>query len=76
MDIEDVVLVATVREGVRGRNLQVDAAEIPCRVEAVQAGKLVRMDSFDKPYSYPTEWSCWSRTVFIARVPETNLKRQ
>jgi hypothetical protein len=41
MDIEDVVLVATVREDIRNHALQVDAAEIPRRVEAAQAGKLV-----------------------------------
>jgi hypothetical protein len=54
MDIEDVVLVGTVREDVRSRNLQVDAAEIPRRVEAAQAGKLVRIDSFDVPSAVPT----------------------
>jgi hypothetical protein len=44
MDIEDVVLVATVREDIRTHALQVDAAEIPHRVEAAQAGKLVHVD--------------------------------
>jgi hypothetical protein len=41
MDIEDVVLVATVREDIRNHALQVDTAETPCRAEAAQAGKLV-----------------------------------
>ncbi|KAF8504688.1 hypothetical protein F5888DRAFT_1903604 [Russula emetica] len=41
MDIEDVVLVATVREDIRNHALQVDAADIPRCVEAAQAGKLV-----------------------------------
>jgi len=36
MNIEDVVLVSTVREHIRGRTIQVDAAEIPLRVEAEQ----------------------------------------
>jgi hypothetical protein len=45
MDIEDVVLVATVREDIRNHALQVDAVEIPRRVEAAQAGKLVHDDS-------------------------------
>jgi hypothetical protein len=54
MNIEDIVLVATVREDIRSRNLQVDAAEIPRRVEAAQAGKLVRMDSFDVPTAVST----------------------
>ena len=40
MDIEDVVLVSTVREDIRGRTLQVDTAEIPLRVEAEQFGVL------------------------------------
>ena len=40
MDIEDVVLVSTVREDIRGRTLQVDTAEIPLRVEAEQLGGL------------------------------------
>ena len=36
MNIEDVVLVSNVREHIRGHTLQVDAAEIPLRVEAEQ----------------------------------------
>jgi len=36
MSIEDVVLVSTVREDIRSHMLQVDAAEIPLRVEAEQ----------------------------------------
>ena len=47
MDIEDVVLVATVREDIRSRNLQVDAVEIPRRVEAAQAAKHFHIDSVD-----------------------------
>ena len=45
MDIEDVVLVATVREDIRAHALQVGTAEITRRVEAAQAGKLVHVDS-------------------------------
>jgi len=41
MDIEDMVLVATVREDIRNHALQVDAAEPPHHVEAAHAGKLV-----------------------------------
>ena len=41
MSIEDVVLVSTVREDIRGRTLRVDKAEITRRVEAVKAGKPV-----------------------------------
>jgi hypothetical protein len=40
MDIEDVILVSTVREDIRNRTLQVDTAEIPRRVEAEQAWAL------------------------------------
>jgi hypothetical protein len=54
MNIEDVVLVATVREDIRNQTLQVDAAEIPRRVEAAQAGKLVCIDSIEVPSAVPT----------------------
>ena len=40
MSIEDVVLVSTVREDIRNRTLQVDAAEIPLHVEAEQLNTL------------------------------------
>ena len=53
MNIEDVVLVATVREDIRSHTLQVDAAEVPRRVETAQAGKLVR-DSVKVPSAVPT----------------------
>jgi hypothetical protein len=42
MDMEDVILVATVREEIRDGTLRVDVADIPRRVEAAQAGKLNR----------------------------------
>ncbi|KAI0002240.1 hypothetical protein BJV74DRAFT_818012 [Russula compacta] len=38
MSIEDVVLIATVREDIRDHGLQVDSDEIPHCVEAAQAG--------------------------------------
>jgi hypothetical protein len=41
MDIEDVVLIATVREDIRNPALQVDVAVTPRGVEAAQAGNLV-----------------------------------
>ena len=40
MSIEDVVLVSSVREDIRGHALQVDSAEIPLWVEAEQIGAL------------------------------------
>jgi hypothetical protein len=54
MNIEDVVLVATIREDIRNHTLRVDAAEIPRLVEAAQAGKLVRLDSVEVPSVVPT----------------------
>jgi hypothetical protein len=54
MDIEDVVLVATVREDIRTHALQVDAAEIPRRVEAAQAGKLDYVDGVGASAAVPT----------------------
>ncbi|KAH9024291.1 hypothetical protein EDB84DRAFT_1580285 [Lactarius hengduanensis] len=42
MSIEDVILVATVREEIRGGALRVDAADIRRLVEVAQAGKLSR----------------------------------
>jgi hypothetical protein len=54
MNIEDIVLVSTVREDIRNHTLQVDAAEIPHRVNAAQAGKLVRTDSVDVASAVPT----------------------
>jgi hypothetical protein len=46
MDIEDVVLVVTVREVIRRRALQVKAAEISRYVEAAQTGMLASCESF------------------------------
>ena len=40
MSIEDVVLVATMREEIRGGALQVDAANIRCHIEMALAGKV------------------------------------
>ncbi|KAH9067667.1 hypothetical protein EDB87DRAFT_18799 [Lactarius vividus] len=42
MMMEDVILVATVREVIRGGALRVDAADIRRHVEVAQAGKLNR----------------------------------
>ena len=54
MNIDDIVLVATVREDIRNHTVQVDAAEIPRRVEAVQARKLDHIDGVDVPSIVPT----------------------
>jgi hypothetical protein len=53
MDIEDVVLVITVREVVRRRTLQVKAAEISRCVEAAQAGMLAGYEGSAAPSSIP-----------------------
>ena len=53
MDIEDVVLVVTVREGMRGGTLQAKVAEISRHVEAAQAGIHVGCGAFAAPLSFP-----------------------
>jgi hypothetical protein len=45
MNMEDVVVVTTVREDIRNQTLQVDAAEISRHVISAQKGKHVRIDS-------------------------------
>jgi len=42
MRMEDVIMVATVREDIRGGALRVDAAEIPRYIEVAQVGKINR----------------------------------
>ena len=66
MDVEDVVLVATVREDIRSCNLQVDVAEIPHRVEAARAGKPVQFDSVDVSPAVPT-----TRSGAVERAPSS-----
>ncbi|KAF8504682.1 hypothetical protein F5888DRAFT_774193 [Russula emetica] len=69
MDIEDVVLVATVREDIRSRNLQVDAAEIPRRVEAAQAGKLVHVDCVGVSPAVPTSGAVEQASSSVDQEP-------
>ena len=69
MDIEDVVLVATIREDIRGRNLQVDAAEIVRRVEAAQAEKRVHIDSVDVSAAVPTSGAVERASSPVDREP-------
>jgi hypothetical protein len=49
MSIEDVVLLTTIREDIRDCTLQVNVCEVPCRVQAVLAGCLIKKDSADAP---------------------------
>jgi len=53
MDIEDVVLVVTMREGIRSRALQAKVAEISRYVEAAQAGIHAGCGAFVAPLSIP-----------------------
>ena len=69
MDIEDVVLVATVREDVRGHNLQVDAAEIMRRVGAAQARKPVHIDSVDVSPAVPTSGTVERASSIVDQEP-------
>ena len=55
MDIEDVVLVVTVREGIRSRALQAKVAEIWRYVEAAQAGIHAGRGAFAAPLSSSPE---------------------
>jgi len=65
MNIEDVVLVATVREDIRSHAVQVDAAEIPRRVEAAQAGKLVHVDGVGVSPAVPTSGFVEQASSFV-----------
>ncbi|KAH9024292.1 hypothetical protein EDB84DRAFT_1564465 [Lactarius hengduanensis] len=50
MSMGDVILVATVREEIRGGRLRVDVADIPRHVEVAQAGKLNRRSKGNDVY--------------------------
>ena len=64
MNIEDVVLVSTVREDIRGHALRVDSAEIPLRVEAEQLCAL----GFEVPDHLRFPKNERSLTVVLKRV--------
>jgi hypothetical protein len=49
MEIENVVVVATVREDIRDHTLRVDVAEIPRRVETVLAGRFSSLEGVNAP---------------------------
>jgi hypothetical protein len=53
MDIEDVVLVVTVRETIRSRSFQIKAAEISCHIVAAQAGILAGCEGLAALLSIP-----------------------
>ena len=53
MSMEDVILVATVREEIRVGTLRVDAADIPRHIEVAQAGKVIRPVGKDVHWDRP-----------------------
>ncbi len=57
MSMEDVILVATVREEIRGGALRVDAADIRRHVEVAQVGKLNRLMGNDVYWDRPKSGS-------------------
>ncbi len=57
MSMEDVILVATVREEIRGGALRVDAADIRRHVEVARAGKLNRPMGNDLYWNRPKSGS-------------------
>lgn len=74
MDIEDVVLVATVRENIRSHALQVDAAEIVRHVEAAQAGKLAGREGFTVPPS--TSKKGTTKQALLLENPKPTAKEE
>ena len=54
MSMKDVVLVATVREEIRGSMLSIDAADIPRHIEVAQANRLVNKVCLAEPNSGTT----------------------
>ncbi|KAH8996872.1 hypothetical protein EDB92DRAFT_1793222, partial [Lactarius akahatsu] len=67
MSMDDVILVATVREEIRGGALRVNVADIPRHVEVAQAGKMNRSMGndvyLDRPRSVPKSNSTKSSAV-------------
>jgi hypothetical protein len=73
MEIEDVVLVATVREDIRDHTLKVDATEIPRRVETMLAGRFEGVDtplanSRSGPTTQEPDSMIWATTSYNAAV--------
>ena len=73
MKIEDVVIVATVRENIRNNTLRVDVAEIPRRVEAAQAGRLSSWECVDVPPARPETPPFGGVSIPIARTPTSRF---
>jgi hypothetical protein len=66
MKIEDVVLVATVREDIRDHTLKVDVADIPHRVEMMLAGSSSSIEGVNTPLA-----NTWSGP--ITQEPESTI---
>jgi hypothetical protein len=71
MNMEDVVLVATVREEIRDGALRVDVADIPRCVEAAQAGKL-NLPVGDRIYRGKQERETTARGSYLTKAPAFN----
>ena len=69
MDIEDVVLVVTVRESIRSRTLQAKVAEISRYIEAAQAGIHAGYEAFATSLSIPKRGSS-------VRTPSPVVRKQ
>jgi hypothetical protein len=75
MSMEDVILVTTVREEIRGGALRVDAADIPQHVEVAQAGKLKRPVGKDVYWDKPKSGSTGQESdSTIASAVDSNVK--
>ena len=62
MSMEDVILVATVREEIRGGALRVDEAGIQCHIEVAQAGNVIRPLSKDIYWNTPKSGRTWQQS--------------
>lgn len=78
MDIEDVVLVVTVRESIRSRALQAKVAEISRYVEAAQAGIHAGCGASAAPLSTPKRGDSppTSSSVVQRRATEEDTREQ
>ena len=72
MDIEDVILVAAVREEIRGGAFRVDAADIPRHVEMAQANRLISKVYSDKLEIRSTEQKSGSTMDPVSKSVNTS----
>ena len=73
--MEDVILVATVREEIRDGALRVDAADIPGHIEMAQAGKVIRPVGMDVHWDRPESGSTRQELdLIIAPTVDPNVE--